>query len=126
MIELKRPSVKITSEVSAQLMSYAVAVAEDERFRDTRTKWVFWAVSNEVDPLVRRQARQRNRPEGLLLEDEEQRITVWAFSWGQLIEACRGRLEFFQKHLGYSVDQESSLAHLRKAKCTRRLCPPSS
>jgi hypothetical protein len=113
-LELKRPKEPISSKVAAQIESYAFAVANDERFKDTRTKWVFWAVSNEVDETVRRRARQRNRPEGMIHDDEEGRYSVWVRTWGQLIEACRGRLEFFRNHLNYAPDKDSALAHLRK------------
>jgi PAS domain-containing protein len=113
-IELKRPSVKIDPEVTAQIKSYAFAVAEDERFKDTKTRWIFWVVSNEITDAARREARQKNRPEGILFEDEENRITVWVRTWGQIIESSRGRLEFFKKKLEYSADQDSGLEYLRK------------
>jgi hypothetical protein len=113
-IELKRPSQRVDSAVAQQIKDYAFSVADDERFRDTKTRWVFWAISNEVDRSVQRETRQRNRPEGLLYDDGEGRTTVWAKSWGEVIEECRGRLEFFQKHLEYTADQESALAYLRK------------
>ena len=76
-VELKRPSQKIDAEVAQQTKDYAIAVAEDERFRDTNTRWVFVAVSNEMTAGIRREARQRHRPEGIIFDDEELRITVW-------------------------------------------------
>jgi len=59
-VELKRPKKVIDSGAYDQIESYAMAVAADERFRDTKTRWIFWAVS---DDIVR--ARQPNKPEGL-------------------------------------------------------------
>ena len=64
---------------------------------------------------MRRQARQRNRPEGLVFDDEQQRITIWVKTWGQVIQECQGRLRFFQDHLRYAADNESALAYLRDA-----------
>jgi hypothetical protein len=113
-VELKRPSQPINSEAAGQIRKYAFAVAEDERFRDTKTRWIFWAVSNEVSPNVRREARQSNRPEGLLHDDEEQRIKIWVKSWGQIIEDCRARLTFFQEKLQYAANQDSGLAYLQR------------
>jgi hypothetical protein len=113
-VELKRPSQKIDAEAASQIRSYAFAVADDERFRDTKTRWVFWAISNEISDSVRREANQRNRPRDLLYEDEEERIFIWVRTWGQLIESCRARLEFFQRELNYSVENESALSYLRK------------
>ena len=63
---------------------------------------------------VRRKARQKNRPEGILFEDEENRITVWVRTWGQIIESARSRLQFFKEKLEYSADHDSGLEYLRK------------
>jgi hypothetical protein len=113
-VELKRPRQNIDAEAAAQIKGYAVAVAEDERFRDTKTRWIFLAVSNEISAYVRREARQRNRPEGILFDDEELRITVWVKTWGQLLESCRGRLKFFQEHLQYAANQDSAISYLQQ------------
>lgn len=113
-VELKRPSQKIDSKVASQIKSYAFAVADDERFKDTKTRWVFWAISNDVSDSVKREANQRNRPRDLLYEDDEERIYIWVKTWGQLIESCRARLEFFQKELNYNAENESALSYLRK------------
>jgi hypothetical protein len=114
-VELKAPKVDIDNAAVNQLQSYAEAVAEDERFRDTKTTWIFWAVSNQVKESVRKMARQPNRPEGLYYEDGDQRYTIWVKTWGQLIQECKGRLQFFQDHLKYAADNESALAYLRAA-----------
>lgn len=114
-VELKRPSKKVDSQVLSQVESYALAVAQDERFKDTKTLWTFWAVSNEMTDEARRKARQRNRPEGLVFDDEELRIRVWAKSWGQIIQECKGRLEFLKAHLEYEADRDSAKAYLQKA-----------
>src|SRR3954447_23547183 len=63
-VELKRPDVKIDSEVAAQIESYAFAVADDERFRSVPAKWVFWAVSSDVDHVVARKVSQKDRARG--------------------------------------------------------------
>lgn len=113
-IELKRPNQPVDAEVESQISSYAFAVANDERFKDTRTRWIFWAISNDVSESVRKKAKQRNRPEGLLYDDEEGKVFIWVKSWGQLINSARARLEVFQEQLRYSVDDESALEYLRK------------
>lgn len=113
-VELKRPLQAINAKVATQVESYAFAVAQDERFRDTSTRWVFWAVSNEMDDHVRRRARQKDRPQGLIHQDEESRITVWAKTWSQVLQQCRARLEFFRGALEYTVDRDRSLEYLRK------------
>jgi Histidine kinase-, DNA gyrase B-, and HSP90-like ATPase len=112
-VELKRPDVKIDAQIANQIESYAFAVAEDERFRDIKTKWVFWAVSADMDTVVRRKVSQRDRARGILYQDDEQRITIWVKTWSQIINDCKARLRFFAERLNYAPDRDSSLAHLK-------------
>jgi hypothetical protein len=112
-VELKRPDVRIDAAVEAQITSYAFAVADDERFRGVPAKWVFWAVSSDLDQVIRRKASQRDRPRGILFQDDEQRITIWVKTWSQIINDCKARLRFFAEKLNYAPDRDSSLAHLK-------------
>jgi len=112
-VELKRPSEKLNSEAASQIKSYAFAVADDERFKHTKTTWTFWALSNEIDKEVGREAAQRGREAGILHEDADRRLTIWVKTWGQIIEECRGRMAFFQKELQYRADRDSGLEYLR-------------
>ena len=113
-IELKRPAVKIDQKVSVQVTKYARAVAHDERFRDVNTTWTFWALSNDRDDFVDDLAKQPGRPKGVIFQFEQPRITIWAKTWGEIIDEARARLEFVRKQLDYNVDRETSLAFLRK------------
>ena len=112
-VELKRPKRKIDLEVHNQIVSYAEAVSRDERFRDTATTWHFWALSNEMENSVRKLANQKNRPSGLIWEDAEKQVFVWARTWGEVIHDCKARLEFFQKRLNFQADRASALDYLR-------------
>ncbi len=112
-IELKRPTKRIDAGVLTQIEGYAFAVAEDERFRDAKVRWIFWAVSNEMDDHARRKVTgQRERPPGLVHHDE--RVTVWAKTWSQVIEECKGRLAFFRERLEYMATHEQGVEHLTK------------
>jgi hypothetical protein len=112
-VELKRPNVKIDSEATTQLEGYAIAVAGDERFRGIPAKWVFWAVSSNVDAIVARRISQRDRAKGILFQDDQQPITIWVKTWSEVINDCKARLKFFADKLHYTPDRDSSLAHLR-------------
>lgn len=112
-VELKRPSVKIDAAAITQIKSYAFAVAEDERFRDLHTRWVFWAVSSDMDAFARREVAQKDRPRGVLFQDDELRITIWVKTWAQVIAECRARLNFFAEKLSYQPDRDASLGHLK-------------
>ena len=114
-VELKRPAKRICTKVLGQIEDYAIAVAKDERFFDTKTKWVFWAISNEMTEEARRKANQRERPAGLVFDDAELRVTVWAKTWGQIIQDCKGRLNFFKEKLDYEANHDSALSYLKRA-----------
>lgn len=106
-VELKRPTQKIDDSVITQIRSY------DERFRDTNTKWVFWAISNEMDDLAEMEADQANRPRGLITDNEKKRIKIWVKTWGEVIQECESRLTFFQQQLNYTADRASALDYLK-------------
>ncbi len=113
-VELKRPSKKIDQAVLNQVTKYARTVAMDERFRDTDTHWTFWAVSNEIDENVEFVTTLKGAPKGLIYDIDKINTRIWVKSWGQIIEACRVKLEFYQQQLEYSPDDESALSYLRE------------
>lgn len=113
-VELKRPSQLINSDVLSQVERYATAVAGDERFRAVPARWSFMAISNDFDELARKKANQRDRPAGLVYNDAEQNITVWAKTWSEVINDARTRLRFVNKHLAYEANRESSKQYLQK------------
>lgn len=112
-VELKRPEIKIDADAVTQIKSYAFAIAGDERFLDVRTKWVFWAVSNDLDAFARHEVNQRDRPRGVLFQGDDPSITIWVKTWSQIINDCRSRLKFFSEKLNYTPDRDDSLAHLK-------------
>ncbi len=114
-VELKRPSKKIDDEVLTQIKKYANAVASDERFRDVPTRWTFVAISNDMDTFAKNEANQRNRPRGMVSDNADQNITVWAKTWAEVINDARSRLRFVNEQLAYQADSESAKAYLNKA-----------
>lgn len=114
-VELKRPSVEIDSDVLTQVKKYATSAAGDERFRDSHVRWTFWALSNGMDDVARAEANQKDRESGVVWRDGGKiPLTIWAKTWGQLLDECRGRLEFFRAKLEYQADHESGRAYLKE------------
>lgn len=114
-VELKRPSQKINSDVLTQIEKYAIAVANDERFHGVKVRWNFVAVSNELDDFAKRRAKQRGKPPGVIFEDDELNITVWAKSWADIINDARAKLSFVNSRLSYEADSESAKQYLKLA-----------
>ena len=112
-VELKRPDVKIDSSALTQLESYAFAVAADPRFKGVPAKWVFWAISSDLDSYADRKANQTNMPRGMTFQSTDPSITIWVKTWSQLINDCRSRLKFFAEKLNYAPDRDSSMEHLK-------------
>lgn len=112
-VELKRPSKKIDSEVLTQVKKYAMAVARDARFLGVPARWKFVAISTDLDDIAVQEANQRNRPKGLVWEGDN--ITVWAKSWADVINDARAKLNFFSEQLAYRADNRSAKEYLQKA-----------
>jgi len=112
-VELKRPDVKIDMAALTQLESYAFAVAADSRFSGVPAKWVFWAISSDLDNYAVRKANQSNMPRGMTYQSDDPSITIWVKTWSQLINECRSRLKFFAEKLNYAPDRDSSMEHLK-------------
>lgn len=106
-IELKRPSVSIDFSVLDQVDRYADAIIKDERFVNTGTHWVFWAVSNKIDD--RTKAKGIDKPIFTYANAE-----VWVRDWGSIIDENRERLEFFQQQLNFSATKSTGLEYLRR------------
>jgi hypothetical protein len=114
-IELKRPLKRLDVECCNQIERYAFTVAEDERFKDTETRWIFWLVSNDMDDHVRRKTTgQQHRPDGVLHAADDRRMVIWVKTWAQVIQSCKARLQFFQDRLQYMADANTALEHLQK------------
>ena len=92
-----------------------IAVAEDERFLNTKVNWTFLAISNELDDYAEDEANQRNKPKGLIHDSAQHNITVWAKTWSEVIANARAKLQFINQHLQYEVTQESSQKYLKEA-----------
>jgi hypothetical protein len=112
-VELKRPKQPINFEAYHQIISYVRAVAADEQFDDSKTSWVFWAISNEVTPEVNDLASQPHRPYGIVYEAKKPNVEVWVKTWAEVIQECEGRHKFVRERLNYSATDESALAHLQ-------------
>ena len=114
-VELKRPLRMLNHEDEHQIISYARAVANDERFDKSATAWDFWLISNRLDEELLGKANQPNRPSGLLYEPRNLPIKVWAKSWTQIIGECESRLKFFRERLEYNASRADGINYLKAA-----------
>lgn len=111
-VELKRPSQKITDEVIAQIKKYAYAVQADPRFDKQRCHWKFIAVSNQLDDYARREREGKGSADGCIYDIEG--LKVYILTWSEVITNAKARLKFYQEQLRYESNDESSLSYLKQ------------
>jgi len=116
-VELKAPAVRARAKELAQIKSYAQAVADDPQFRDNRVDWDFWLITTDMDPSVRMEARQKDRPPGCVVDYQVEgvHIRVWVRTWSEIIDECRDRMRFFQERLEHDPDMEQAIEYLNSA-----------
>ncbi|WP_405672674.1 ATP-binding protein [Streptomyces canus] len=113
-VELKRPSVIAGFKERQQIESYAMAVANDQRFRDAGTKWDFVLVANAVSDDVRRLSRKKGQPVGLIHDDDDLDLRIWVKHWGAIIEERRRALHFYQEKLQVDPSRDDAIDFLRR------------
>jgi hypothetical protein len=110
-VELKRPSHKLTPADVDQLRSYASAIVNDERFARPNVTWDFWLVGNGTTREVDEMREQTHLPHGVVHSSKSYKITVR--TWSEIIGAARHRLKFVQQSLQYESTRDTGLAYLR-------------
>ena len=108
-VELKAPRVTLSSEDTTQIKGYAFSVAEDERFHDTKVRWTFWLLGNEMDKYVMSEVRQAHLPPGMLYQSSDPNITIWVKTWSEVFDQNKAKLKFFKDQLQHSVDQSEAV-----------------
>lgn len=109
-VELKRPSKKIDNEVLGQVLGYASAVSNDERFDKAKTSWKFIVVSNEIDEIARLQVNKNPTRPGILSEVAGLEVSV--ATWAEIITNAKARLEFYREQLNYEASDEGIRQYL--------------
>lgn len=111
-VELKRPNHTLNAEDIDQIRSYAVAVAEDERFLQPNTHWDYVLVGNKTNTTVQDMRTQTGQPFGLV--QLSKRYTIWVRTWAELIGDAKHRHKYVQQSLDYTTDHDQGIAHLRR------------
>jgi hypothetical protein len=105
-VELKRPSVKLTQTELNQITKYAVAVSKDDRFKSVDVTWDYWLVGDDMDEILEEVVNRKDAPSGLYVEGASYRI--WVRRWAEILEENRQRLHFYRDHLDYVEPAEEA------------------
>jgi hypothetical protein len=106
-VELKRPSLKLTQTELGQITNYAVAVSRDDRFKTPDVSWDFWLLGDDMDEVVEELVNKKDTPAGLYTEGASYRI--WVRRWADVLEENRQRLHFYREHLKYEPEEVAEL-----------------
>ncbi len=101
LVELKRPSLKIGRTELDQLEDYVNSIKKQPDYAHTSAYWNFYLVTSEYDGSIEGRIKQKDRPVGLYLEDDNSR--VWVKTWSELIHECESRFRFIQDKLTVEV-----------------------
>jgi hypothetical protein len=114
-VELKAPKVNAGDDELRQIKSYAKAVAADPQFANVNVEWDFWLVATALGGMVDMEVDQRDKPHGCVWDYTrgEMTIRVWVKTWSEIIEECKGRLQFFQEHFDHDPSVEQAMDYLR-------------
>lgn len=109
-VELKRPTEKGGAGIITQMLTYAVALAEDPQWNNHYVNWTFWGIVHDLDPVGIAKSHQKDRAPGLV--EVLKNSTIWLKTWSQVIADARKRLQFLRESLDVQTSTEQGLTHL--------------
>jgi hypothetical protein len=115
-IEIKRPSKKITPLEVTQIQRYASEVSKDARFTKENTSWRFILLGREFDETVEFQANnQGDRKYGHIAESKaSSHVDVFVLNWGHILADAEARLQYLKEKLNYKISEErEGIIHLK-------------
>lgn len=115
-VELKAPGVRIGRDQIGQVEGYVSAIISDSRFDTKTTRWIFWALSKEIDHDAMRIRQVQHAAEGVIVKQDN--LLVLVKTWAQVIAENRARMKFFQNSLQLTVTKADALRHLQEGYAT--------
>lgn len=112
-IELKRPTVKIGSKEMQQIIDYASEISNSSHFDKSKTRWIFYAISTQIDDRLNPSLEQRDRPRGLVQASAN--LEVWIRPWAEILQAAKGRMEYLKSKLNFQSSSDAGLSYIRAA-----------
>lgn len=111
-VELKRPSHRISDSDVSQIRSYASAITNDERFYQQNVSWEFWLIGNETTREVDEFRNQEGLPVGLV--QNSKRYQIYVRTWAEVLGDASHRLKFVQRSLQFESTRDTGLAYMRE------------
>lgn len=112
LVELKAPSVSLGWKEFQQAMRYAQTVMSSPQFDKAATQWDLFLVSAKVTGELESHRHQKNKTVGCVSEQEN--VTVWVLSWGEIIGRARADMQLVKEHLEMKSRELSVSDYLRE------------
>jgi hypothetical protein len=110
-VELKRPSHRLTTADVEQLRSYADAVADEDRFRQPNARWTYLLVGNSATSGVDRHRDVPYHPYGWVETTRD--YSIWVRTWAEIIGDAKHQLKHVQDTLNLTTTQDLGVEYLR-------------
>lgn len=107
-IELKRPTLKLTLKELDQIRDYALTVAKNPLFDKAHTKWHFILLGKDLNDDVSSYLENQTVGEGNYYNAGNVSISV--LKWSSVIQENKLKLEFLREKLDHRLDDDSNFA----------------
>lgn len=109
-IELKRPTLKLTKKELDQIEDYAMTVSDNPMFDKASTKWHFILLGQDYDAYVDNRLKNRVQGVGNLYNSEDGAISISVLKWSSVIQENKFKYEFLRKKLNYELSSDPDFA----------------
>jgi len=97
LVELKAPKVSLGREEVEQVRRYAETILESDEFDKQSVHWDIYLVSSSIKKEIEKDRKQKEKKFGILWDWPN--MTVWAFTWGEIVAGAREEMTLVSKHL---------------------------
>ncbi len=109
-IELKRPTLKLTKKELDQIEDYAMTVSSNPLFDKASTKWHFILLGQDFDNYVNIKLENRTEGVGNLYNSNDGSVSISVLKWSSIIQENKFKYEFLRNKLNYQLSSDPNFA----------------
>jgi hypothetical protein len=116
-VELKRPSRRLTKGDLSQIENYLDTLGSHERFANPKIRWTFLLVGKDCVDFVDRKRKKTGWPVGLADDGEFKcgsKYQLWVRTWSEVLSESDQRLEFLRTALDAAPSTAEEFAKLHQ------------
>ncbi len=109
-IELKRPTLKLTKTEVDQIQDYAIKVSKHPLFDKEKTKWHFILLGQDIDDYVAELLENSTQGVGNFYNTKDGSVAVSVLKWSTIIQDNKFKYEFLRQKLNYELSSDPNFA----------------